>query len=119
MKGRRDDVLILSAGSVVVAALDVENAVRIEREELIRAAMLVGHGREETGLLVELKEGVDRQEGAEKVLDVVRRVNLGLWEKARASGDMIMVLEEGKRLPVGVKGNVKRREAGKIVSDGD
>ncbi|KAL8655144.1 MAG: hypothetical protein Q9226_003168 [Calogaya cf. arnoldii] len=56
LKGRRDDMIILASGALNVSAVEVESAVKEEGEGLIRTAMLVGHGREKTGLLIELQE---------------------------------------------------------------
>ncbi|KAL8752652.1 MAG: hypothetical protein Q9199_005592 [Rusavskia elegans] len=82
-----------------------------EREGLVRAAMLVGHRREKTGLLVELREDVDMENFHDAMGRIVQRVNKGLREKARVSSDMVMTLEKGMELPVRVKGNIKRKEA--------
>ncbi|CAO1597195.1 MAG: hypothetical protein LQ349_000119 [Xanthoria aureola] len=111
LKGRRDDMLILASGGVNVSAVGVESVVKKEGEGLVRAAMLVGHGKEKTGLLVEVQEDVERENVHDAVGRTVQRVNEGLREKARVSSDMVMVLEKGMELPVGVKGNVKRKEA--------
>lgn len=111
LKGRRDDMLILASGGLNVSAVEVESAVKKEGEGLVRAAMLVGHGREKTGLLVEVREDVDRENLHDAMGRIVQRVNKGLREKARVSSDMVMTLEKGMELPVGVKGNIKRKEA--------
>ncbi|KAL9000702.1 MAG: hypothetical protein Q9169_000738 [Polycauliona sp. 2 TL-2023] len=111
LKGRRDDMLILASGRANVSAVEVELAVKKEGEGLIRAAMMVGHGEENTGLLVEVQEDMDTEKLHESIEEIMRRVNEGLMEKARVRKDMMVILEKGKQLPVGVKGNVKRKEA--------
>ncbi|KAI4280441.1 MAG: hypothetical protein L6R38_004451 [Xanthoria sp. 2 TBL-2021] len=88
LKGRRDDVLVLASGGLNVSAVEVESAVKKEREGLVRAAMLVGHGREKTGLLVEVRENVDRENIYDAMGRIVQSVNEGLREKARISSDV-------------------------------
>ncbi|KAL8666871.1 MAG: hypothetical protein Q9202_001111 [Teloschistes flavicans] len=112
LRGRRDDVLMLSPGDVMISALDTENAVKREGEGLIKAAMQVGHGKANPGLLVELEREKHGQPSAEEqVWEAAQRANEGVEEDARVDRNMMMVLEEGQKLPVGVKGNVKRKEA--------
>ncbi|KAL8853969.1 MAG: hypothetical protein Q9221_001277 [Calogaya cf. arnoldii] len=111
LKGRRDDMIFLASGALNVSAVEVESAVKKEGEGLVRTAMLVGHGREKTGLLVELQEDANRETIQDAMDKIVQRVNEGLREKARVSGHMVKILEKGNELPVGVKGNVKRKEA--------
>ncbi|KAL8674569.1 MAG: hypothetical protein Q9168_001012 [Polycauliona sp. 1 TL-2023] len=111
LKGRRDDMLILASGRANVSAVEVELAVKKEGDGLVRAALLVGHGKEKVGLLVQVQEDRDTEKLHKAMEDVVRRVNEGLREQARVDKDMVVILEKGKQLPVGVKGNVKRKEA--------
>ncbi|KAL8681951.1 MAG: hypothetical protein Q9186_001959 [Xanthomendoza sp. 1 TL-2023] len=114
LKGRRDDMLILASGAMNISAAEVEGAIKDEGDGLIKAVMLVGHGREKTGLLVELDEEKDRQRSEDDVWNIVDRVNENLSEKARIGRDMVMVLKDGKGLLVGVKGNLKRKEANEM-----
>ncbi|KAI4107334.1 MAG: hypothetical protein L6R37_001695 [Teloschistes peruensis] len=112
LKGRRDDVLMLSPGDVMISALDTENAIKREGEGLIKAAMQVGHGKANTGLLVELESEKQGRLGTEEqVWRVAKRANEGVEEEARVEREMVVVLEEGRELPVGVKGNVRREVA--------
>ncbi|KAI4203384.1 MAG: hypothetical protein LQ350_001905 [Teloschistes chrysophthalmus] len=112
LKGRRDDVLTLSPGDVMISALDTENAVKREGEGLIKAAMQVGHGKANTGLIVELESEKQGRLGAEEeVWEAARRANEGVVGEARVEREMVVVLEEGRELPVGVKGNVRREVA--------
>ncbi|KAL8786626.1 MAG: hypothetical protein Q9213_002655 [Squamulea squamosa] len=118
LKGRRDDMLILASAASNVEAVKVESAVKREGEGLVRAALLVGHGREKTGLLVQIEEKA-REEGVhEAVEEVVKKVNEELKDKARVGSDMITILEKGKELPVGAKGNVRRKEANEMYQTG-
>lgn len=114
LKGRKDDMLILASGAVNVSAVEVEDTIVNQGEGLVKTAMLVGHGKEKTGLLVELQQDKDKTNGGEDVWKVVEKVNGGLREKARVTRDMLIVLGRGKELPVGVKGNLKRKEAHKM-----
>ncbi|KAI4199957.1 MAG: hypothetical protein LQ348_001806 [Seirophora lacunosa] len=113
LKGRRDDMLILTSGAVNVAAVEVETAIIQESAGLVKAAMLVGHGRDRTGLLVELEENVDRKEEdvSGKIWAVVEKVNGGMKDKARVGREMLLILDEGQKLPLGGKGLVKRKNA--------
>ncbi|KAL8982662.1 MAG: hypothetical protein Q9205_002901 [Flavoplaca limonia] len=111
LKGRKDDMLILASGRVNISAVEVESAVKKEGAGLVRAAMLVGHGREKTGLLVESHEDAHAERVLDDVVKMVHQVNEDLTEGARISDGMVKILEKGKELPVGVKGNVRRKEA--------
>ncbi|KAL8922141.1 MAG: hypothetical protein Q9208_005336 [Pyrenodesmia sp. 3 TL-2023] len=114
LRGRRDDMLVLAGGGVNVAAVEVEDMVLREAEGLVRAAMLVGHGRLRAGLLVELLEVAEKEGAEERVWSVVEKVNRGLRDKARIAGEMVVVLDDERRLPVGMKGHVKRKVALKL-----
>ncbi|KAL8939716.1 MAG: hypothetical protein Q9211_002617 [Gyalolechia sp. 1 TL-2023] len=111
LRGRRDDMLILAAGGVNVAAVEVEDVVLKEGEDLVKAALLVGYGRWRTGLLVELLEEVDKSEAEERVWQVVEKTNQRLRDKARIARELVVVLDDERRLPVGMKGHVKRKVA--------
>ncbi|KAL9008943.1 MAG: hypothetical protein Q9173_005985 [Seirophora scorigena] len=114
LKGRRDDVLILASGAVNVAAVEVETTIIEESEGLVKAAMLVGHGRDRTGLLVELDEDVDRKEEdfvSRKIWTAVEKVNGGMKDTARVGKEMLLVLDDGQKLPLGSKGLVRRKNA--------
>ncbi|KAL8765725.1 MAG: hypothetical protein Q9209_007290 [Squamulea sp. 1 TL-2023] len=117
LQGRRDDMLIMASGVMNVEAIEVESAVKREGEGLVRAALLVGHGREKTGLLVEIAEKAHGEGTHEAVEKVVMKVNEGLKVRARIGSDMIIILERGKELPVGAKGNVRRKEANKMYQN--
>ncbi|KAI4278042.1 MAG: hypothetical protein LQ337_001313 [Flavoplaca oasis] len=111
LKGRKDDMLILASGRVNVSAVEVESVVKKEGAGLVRAAMLVGHGRDKTGLLVELHEDEYAGRVLDDVVKMVHKVNEDLTEGAKIGDGMVKILEKGKELPVGVKGNVRRKEA--------
>ncbi|KAL9576713.1 MAG: hypothetical protein Q9212_006874 [Teloschistes hypoglaucus] len=112
LKGRRDDVLTLSPSDVMISALETENAIKREGEGLIKAAMQVGHGKANTGLFVELESEKQGRLGTEEeVWEVARRANEGVVGQARVEKEMVVVLEEGRELPVGVKGNLRREVA--------
>ncbi|KAL8736710.1 MAG: hypothetical protein Q9166_000076 [cf. Caloplaca sp. 2 TL-2023] len=77
LKGRRDDMLILVDGRTNVSAVEVESAIKKKGEDLVRLAMLVGQGREKTGLLVELQKGEYMRKGEEEVWNIVERGERG------------------------------------------
>ncbi|KAL8745874.1 MAG: hypothetical protein Q9184_007823 [Pyrenodesmia sp. 2 TL-2023] len=111
LRGRRDDMLILAGGRDNVAAVEVEDVILREGGGLVRAAMLVGHGRGRTGLLVELLATAEREGAEGRVWSVVEKVNWGLRDKARIAREMVVVLDAGETLPVGMKGYVQRKVA--------
>ncbi|KAL8715819.1 MAG: hypothetical protein Q9220_000486 [cf. Caloplaca sp. 1 TL-2023] len=111
LKGKRDDMLILASGGVNLSAPEVENTIVKEGKGLMKTVLMVGHGKEKTGLLVELQKQEHRVAAEGRVWQIVQIVNSGLKEGARVSKEMLMILEPGKELPVGVKGNVSRKEA--------
>ncbi|KAL8957901.1 MAG: hypothetical protein Q9193_004935 [Seirophora villosa] len=113
LKGRRDDMLILTSGAVNVAAVEVETAIIQASAGLVKAAMLVGHGRDRTGLLVELEKDVDRKEEdvSGKIWTAVEKVNGGMKDKARVGREMMLILDKGQKLPLGAKGLVRRKNA--------
>ncbi|KAL8804946.1 MAG: hypothetical protein Q9182_002256 [Xanthomendoza sp. 2 TL-2023] len=110
LKGRRDDMLVMASGALI-SAPEVEGAIKDEGNGLIKAAMLVGHGKEKTGLLVNLDDEKDKEGSGDDVWSIVERVNENVQKRARIGRDMVRILENGKDLPLGVKGNLKRKEA--------
>ncbi|KAL8803675.1 MAG: hypothetical protein Q9223_006093 [Gallowayella weberi] len=113
LKGRKDDVLVMASGALV-SAPEIEDEIKNEGNGLIKAAMLVGHGREKTGLLVKLDEEKDKDGSGDAVWNIVERVNENVSERARIGRDMLKILEKEKDLPLGVKGNLKRKEANEM-----
>ncbi|KAL8950185.1 MAG: hypothetical protein Q9222_003763 [Ikaeria aurantiellina] len=111
LEGRRDDILILASGGINVSAAEVESSIVREGKGLVKTALMVGHGKERTGLLVELQTQEDRAAAEGRIWQIIQDLNAKLKEGARVSRQMIMILGTEEVLPVGTKGNVKRKQA--------
>ncbi|KAG6991219.1 hypothetical protein G7Y79_00055g089950 [Physcia stellaris] len=135
LEGRRDDIISVKWGGSVNAAA-IEQRI-IGADPGIKNALLIRPGdAAKMGLLVEVhrdvyagERGSDRmnEEGVEEDASVhekevrecvrraVERVNTDLLEWERVQMGMIKVLDRGTRLPVTGKGNVKRKEAERVL----
>ena len=135
LEGRRDDMIMAASGHDVNAAAieqrivgadpGIKNALLMRLGDSVKLGLLVEVDRSmyegERGSDRKNEEGVEEDAGVhdKEVQECVRRavesVNTDLFEWERVEMGMIKVLDRGTKLPVTVKGNVKRKEAERVL----
>ena len=110
LQGRKDDLFVHTDGNTTSAGamqLDIRAASKV-----IENAIVLGHARPCTSLLVEVIGDVDpkSEQTAEEVWRVAKEINGRYAGHSRVMRSMICVLPRGAHLPVTPKGNVKRKE---------
>lgn len=108
--GRKDDTVVLATGEKVLPHLMEQ---RLEQNDLIKSAVVVGAGQFEVGVLVEPVANVDKD--PEQIIDLVwsdlMEVNKVADQHARIwSRGAIILTPPGKTIPLSDKGTPQRQE---------
>ena len=116
LRGRRDDILVHTNGENTSAGalqLDIQASSKV-----IERALVVGHSRPGTGLLVEIDLDYmpENRKIEQTVWEAVQEVNSKYPSYSHIRREMIYHIPTGKELPVTPKGNVRRQEAEKTYA---
>ena len=109
---RMDDVIVLATGEKVLPGI-MESTLTLHPE--CKAAVVIGQGRFEVGLLIEPKELLSPKEPerlAREIWELVQTANEKVDDHARVSSPKaIIIIPSGASLPRSDKGSVLRQES--------
>ncbi|TAQ85312.1 hypothetical protein B7494_g6372 [Chlorociboria aeruginascens] len=117
MQGRRDDIFVHTNGENTSAGplqLDIQASSKI-----INKALVVGHSKPCTALLVEVHENYDptSEWTTDQIWEKVQNVNARYPGHSQLMRSMIYILPTGNSLPITPKGNVMRKEAERLYAN--
>ncbi|CEF78594.1 unnamed protein product [Fusarium graminearum] len=113
--GRSDDVVVLSNG-YKISPLDTEAL--ISTHHAIDGCLLIGSGKSQAGLLIELKDPSERNnELFDSIWAMVERANNSTFQKTRIQRDYIAFAEADKPFIRTDKRTVKRRATLELYTD--
>lgn len=116
--GRRDDILIMENGEKT-NPVPMETML-LENSHVIANAVVLGHGRPCTSVLVELKKSVQTwtREAIEKDIQAaVKKTNEDCPNHSKLFPPMVKILKSNEHLPINVKGAVIRHLSLKEFGD--
>ncbi|KAG2199975.1 hypothetical protein INT47_000325 [Mucor saturninus] len=110
--GRRDDMLVMENGEKT-NPIPIESCV-VENSRVIARAVVLGHGRACTAMLVELKEEEEERLSEEEIWrDIqmaVEKANEDSPNHSKLFPQMVKILKAHEHLPINVKGAVIRHQ---------
>ncbi|KAH9884898.1 acetyl-CoA synthetase-like protein [Xylariomycetidae sp. FL2044] len=115
--GRLDDIIVLANGEKVNP---VPLEVQLQSHGSLNGALMVGHGRTKTALLVEPREPLDehaRSELLESIWPLVEDLNSLVPGQGRVARGMLLVSSPERPLAKTAKGNVVRKLAEQAYAD--
>lgn len=102
-ENRLDDILLLN-NALKVNPLHVE--VKLQSHPLLKGALVFGEGRVRCGILLEVKEGVEKKGLVERVWGDVERANGEVPEHARIERSLVVIADEERPFVRAAKGYV-------------
>ncbi|KAE8449384.1 hypothetical protein EG329_008285 [Mollisiaceae sp. DMI_Dod_QoI] len=110
-EGRLDDILILN-NALKVNPLHIE--VKLQSHPLLQGAMVFGEGRMRCGILLEPKQGIEKERLLRKVWGDVEKANEGVPEHARVERELVVVAVEEKPFVRAAKGTIVRAATARL-----
>lgn len=114
-KGRSDDAVVLSNG-YKISPLETEALVTTHPE--IEGCLMIGAGKPQAGLLIELKDSALRNnELFDSIWDAIERANASTLQKSRLQREYLAFAEVDKPFIRTDKGTIKRRATLNLYAD--
>jgi thioester reductase-like protein/aryl carrier-like protein len=116
-RGRIDDIVVLSNGEKFSPA-EAESIIANDLE--VRSALIVGSGRDQAALLVELFEPTDTESGLEQhhnsIIQRVQEANATLPDHAQLHASHVKILPQSQSFLRSAKGEVRRAATVALLS---
>ncbi|KUJ18636.1 acetyl-CoA synthetase-like protein [Mollisia scopiformis] len=110
-ESRLDDIMILN-NALKVNPLHIE--VKLQSHALLNGAMVFGEGRMKCGILLEPKQGIEKELLLRIVWGDIERANGDVPEHARVERHLVLVADKEKPFVKSAKGTVVRAATGKL-----
>lgn len=113
-KGRNDDVIVLSNGEKFNPVIFEKD---IEGHPAVKGALVVGQGRFQSGLILELNTAKDPEAFLEEIWPYVERANENMAAHGRVWKSKIAIANPKKPFHRAPKGNIMRRMTNELYKD--